>query len=454
MSIHGSSSSRQQARATLILAALVLGPSLAVADTQPPVTSDAQLEQPLDRRTVLRAALQRNPTVRVSEQRARGMRASAKAEGGLPSPELMGQVWQVPFSHPGKLDAQMIMIGVSQNFPAPGVLSAREQSMTAQAKEEEAMGGERARMVLKEAGHAFSDYQESSAKHGIHRGHLQIARHLFDVAEARHAAGGSLVDVTRAQVELSRVEADVVTDATLVESARSHLNALLGRDPGAPLGPPIETDPMVVAWDVPTLLAKAHDSRPELKQALAQREAREYAVKAAQREATWPSVTVGALYFPPTDAVPVQSYGASLSMSLPWLWGANGDRKEAERELSQAAATNVEAVRFPIDAEVVTAEANARSAAYRLQVLRDRTLPASRRSFDVAQAGFESGRIDLMTVLDARRSVVDVEHDVVMARSELDHALTDLEAAVGTELPLKPLAPLDDKQPKGGDHAH
>jgi outer membrane protein TolC len=441
-------------KSTLVVVALVLGSYRAMAEPPPAGPSDAQLEASLDRRTVLRAALQRNPAVRVSEQRARAMRASAKAEGGLPSPEVMGQVWQVPFSQPTKLDAQMIMVGVSQNFPAPGVLSAREQSMAAQANQEEAMTGDRARMILREAGHAFSDYQESSGKHHVHRGHLLITRHLFDVAEARHAAGGSLIDVTRAQVELSRVEADVVTDATLIESARFHLNALLARDPDAPLGPPVETEPMVPSWDVPTLLAKAQASRPEFKQALAEKEAREYAVKAAEREATWPSFTVGALYFPPTTAMPFHSYGATLSMSLPWLWGAAGDRKDAEREFARAASTNVEAARIPVDAEVVTAESKARSAAYRLQVLRDRTLPASRRSFEVAQAGFESGRIDLMTVIDARRSVVDVEREIVMARSDLDHALTDLEAAVGTEIPLKPLKPFDDKQLNGGDRVH
>jgi outer membrane protein TolC len=412
--------------------------------------SDAQLVGTLDRRTVLRAAVERNPSVHVSEQRARAMRASAKAEGGLPAPELMGQVWQVPFSRPTALDSQMIMVGLTQTFPAPGVLSAREQSMAAQANQEEATAADRTRMILREAGNAFSDYQESSAKHRVHRGHLRIARHLFDVAEARHASGGTLTDVTRTEVELSRVEADVVTDATLIESARAHLNALLGREPGAPLGAPVETEPMVPAWDVPTLVAKAHAARPEFKQAQAEVEAKEYSVKAVEREATWPSFAVGALYFPPTDAVPLHSYGASLTMSLPWLWGAAGHRKEAERELLRAARTNVDAARIPVDAEVVTAEATARSAAYRLQVLRDRTLPASQRSLEIAQAGFESGRTDLMTVLDARRSVVDVESDIVRARTDLDRSLTDLEAAVGTEIALRPLGPLDAKQ-IGGD---
>jgi outer membrane protein TolC len=435
--------------APLTFAAVALGRG-AAAEEQAPLPSDAPLRMPLERRTVLRAALERNPAPKVSEQRARAMRAAAKAEGDLPPPEIMGQVWQVPFSDPAALDSQMIMIGLTQSFPAPGVLSAREQSMTAQANQEEAMASDRARMVLREAGLAFSDYQEASSRHRVHRAHHQITRHLLDVAAARHGAGGALTDVTRAEVEVSRVEADVVRDATLIESARAHLNALLARPPADPLGAPVETDPMVPSWDVATLIAKARAARPELKQAQAEREAKEHAVVAAEREATWPSFALGALYFPPTKAMPMHSYGATVSMSLPWLWGAAGDRKNAERESLRASRINVDAVRIPVDSEVVTAEANARSAAYRLQVLRDRTLPAARRSLEAARTGFESGRTDIMTILDASRSAVDVEEDMVMARSSLDHALTDLEAAVGMEIPLRPLGPFDPKQLDGG----
>jgi cobalt-zinc-cadmium efflux system outer membrane protein len=412
---------------------------------------DQRLTEPLDRRTVLRAALERNPAARVWEQKARAMRAAARAEGSLPAPEVMGQVWQVPFSRPAAWDTQMIMIGVSQNFPAIGARSAREQSMAAEADAEQAMAKGQARSILRDAGHAFADYQESTAKHRIHRAHLSVTEHIFQVAEGRHAAGGSLIDVVRAQVEMSRVEADFVTDATLIESARAHLNALLAREPGAPLGPAVETEPVVPSLDVAVLVARAHAARPEFEQVAAERQARVHALRAAEREATWPSFSLGALYFPPTSAVREHSYGATVSLSLPWLWGAAAGRQEAEQEYLRAASTNLEATKIPVDAEVVTAESKARSAAYRLEVLRDRTLPASHRAFEAAQAGFESGRTDLMTVLDARRLVVDMEQDIVLARSDLEHALTDLEAAVGAEVPTRPLGSLDAKV-LGGTH--
>jgi outer membrane protein TolC len=207
---------------------------------------------------------------------------------------------------------------------------------------------------------------------------------------------------------------------------------------------------MVPAVDVAALLAHAQKTRPELKQAQAQQQVRVHASRAAEREATWPSFAAGALYFPPSSAMPHHGYGVSLSVSMPWLWGAAGHRKDAEVELLGAANMNVDAVRIPINAEVVTAEATTRTSAVRLQVLRDRALPASRRSFDVARAGFESGRIDLTAVLDARRAVYEVEREAITARADLERALTDLDAAVGAEVPLRPLGAFEAHRLEGG----
>jgi len=415
---------------------------------------EAALSSPLDRRTLLRAVVARSPAVRASEQRAQAIRTDARAEGSFPSPEAMTQVWQVPLSKPYALDTQMIMIGVSQQFPSPGSRGAREQAMLAQAKGEEAMARERGRQVAREAGHAFADYSESSARHRLHRSQALVARHLVDVAEARHAAGGPLADAMRAEVELSRIEVDVLTDATRVESAKAHINALLARDPRAALGEAIETEPQVPSWDLTTLLAKARSTRPEGAAAQAEQEARTFLARAAEREATLPAFSLGAIYFPPTQANAYHGYGATASLSLPWLWGGAGDRRAAAQQYLEAANSGVAASRISIDSEVLSSATLAESAAHRLQMLRDRTLPAGRRAFDVTQAGYESGRTDLMTVLDAGRSVLEIEHDVLAARSSLDHALTDLDAAVGIDVPTRAIGPEErGNDARGDSHA-
>lgn len=419
-----------------------------IAAAQEPTSS-----RPVDRASLVAAALEAHPAIRAAEKRASAMRLSGEAEGSLPPPEAMAQVWQVPLSKPYAIgDAQMIMFGLSQAFPAPGARGARQHAAEHEASAERAMADEAARRIRQDVTHAFADYAEATARHRVHLEHKRVALRTVDLARARYAGGGSLSDLAQAEVELARVDADVITDGTRVEAARARLNALLGRDALAPLGPPVIGEPETAAWDARTALAKARESRPELRRAEAQREARREEARGAEKEALIPSFSVAALYFAPTNPMPLHGYGVNASMSLPWLWGEARARRDARREAAEAARTEVEAARRPIDAEVATQEANVRASALRLQTLRDRALPASKRSFDVAWSGYEASRTDVLTLLSTRRAVVDVETEVVAARAALDHALADLDAAVGAEVPRRPLGAIDPTVGDGGHH--
>jgi cobalt-zinc-cadmium efflux system outer membrane protein len=402
-------------------------------DPRDPV--DAELASPVERALIVRVAVARNRTIAAAMQRAHATELAGRAEASLPPPEAMVQVWQVPVAKPYALDRQMIMVGVSQAFPAPGSRAARQAARVEEAHVEEAAARDRARLVARQAAHAFADYVEATARHAVHRGHLEVAARVMAMAEARQASGGALTDVTQADVEKARVEADVITDATLEESARGRINVLLGRAPALPLGAPRTGDAEVPAWTLEELLAHARAARPELRAASAAREARRMEAEAAAREATWPAFSVAALYFAPTASVPEHGYGVNASMSLPWLWGAAGEREEARRAELVAATTAEQGAHVDVDAEVVAAAALARSAALRLGVLEGRALPATKRGFDAAWSAYASGQRDVLSILAAERAVVDVGEQIVVARAALDHALADLDAAVGLDVP-------------------
>ena len=433
-----------------VMALLLTWPSVRNAHADNPDPADASLIGSLDRVTVIRTAVARSPGVRAASQQAHAIAIEGSAMGRLPPPDVMAQVWQLPLDKPYAFaSAQMIMFGVSQTIPAPGALGAREEAKAASARAGDAYAVDRARLVARDADHAFADYLEATARHHVHTRHRDETSRLLVAAQARQAGGAPLTDVTQAEVELARVDADVATDAARVETAKARINALLARDLMAPLGPPVESEPMVPAWTREAILAKARETRPELRAAAAEVQARGFEVRAADREATWPSLTVSALYFAPVDALPRHGVGANLSVSLPWLWGAADRRREAQESYATAATSNLEAARIQIDADVATSEATTRSAAVRLQLLRDRALPASRRGLDAALAGYTSGRVDVLTVLNARRAVIEIEMDIVASRATLDHALAELDAAAGAPVPRKPLGAAPEE---GGRH--
>lgn len=398
----------------------------------------------LDRTTAVRIAVAAHPGIGAAEKRAHARALAAEAEGSLPPPDVMVQVWQVPLARPYAVgDAGMVMVGLGQTFPAPGARGARERAGLHVASADRAMAADRLRTVRRDAEHAFTDYVEARARHRVHLEHRAVAARTLALARARHAGGASLTDVTQAEVELARVDVDVIGDRSRVDGAGERLNALMARSPSEPIGPPIIGEPEMAAWDLRTSLAKAREVRPELRAAAAQRDARQQEAIAAETEAKLPSVSVAALYFAPVGMTPTHGYGANASMSLPWLWGEASSRREGTREAAEAARAEARAATIPVDAEVVMADANMRALALRLSALRDRALPASRRSFEAAWAGYESARTDVLTLFAARRAVVDVESDIVAARAALDHALAELDAAVGIEVPRRPLGPLD-----------
>lgn len=396
--------------------------------------------RPIDRATVLELAVRAHPALAASEERAQATTRRGDAERSLPPPETMLQLWQVPLAKPYSIpDAQMIMVGVSQSFPAPGARGARARASQHEAAAERAVLADRRRLIRRDVDHAFAEYVEATSRHDIHLEHRRVAARTVDLARARHKGGAALSDVAQAEVELARIDADVITDGTRIEAARGRLNALLARDPLTPLGAPIMKEPEVAAWDLRTALDVARRSRPEVNAAAAIREARREDLHAAEKEAVIPSFGLAALYFAPTNPLPQHGYGINASMSLPWVWGEARARRDAARHTHAAATSDAAAVQITIDAEVAEQEARARAGAMRLAALRERALPASRRAFEVAWAGYESARVDALTLLAARRMVVDIETELVMARALLDHALADLEAAVGAEIPRKAL---------------
>ncbi|MEI7892794.1 MAG: TolC family protein [Myxococcales bacterium] len=419
-------------RTSGLIALVGLGTAQAQVPQAPQLA--AELAGPLAREKVVRIALAHHPTVQAAEARAHAATTAADAEGRLPNPEVGFDLWQVPLARPYAIgDAQMAMVSLRQRFPAS--LGAREDARRAESRAEEASLADRRRLLARDVGHAFVDYREAHERHRVHGAHVAVMSEMLAVAARRHEAGGALLEWAQADLDLARAQVDQASDGAKSDANRARLNTLLLRPPAAPLGVPMDEEPLRAAWDLSTLLAEARKRRPEVQAATAQREAKEHDLRAAEREATIPAFSVGLLYFVPVGPMPTHGVGVSLSAELPWLWGGANRRAQAQGDLSKAARHELDAELVRSDAEVAAWDAAVRAASIRLTVLRDRALPAAQRAADVAWAGVDANRADLRAVVQARRSVVDTEVDIVSTRAMLDHALIDLDSAVGISVP-------------------
>jgi cobalt-zinc-cadmium efflux system outer membrane protein len=387
--------------------------------------------------TILRVIGERSPDLREATWRLRAAEARTGASARLPDPELKSEVWGVPLSHPLGFDrANTLMIGLRQSFPAWGSLDARERA----AREDASAAGDtaeaRRQEVAAQARRAFAAYARADREYRIHLEHVGLTSRIVELARGLYQVGhGSQQDLLHAQAELSRLHVDVAGIEQQKRSAQALLNALMDRDPDAVLGPAPDLSIADALSAAPEDTADADrrldERRPELKAAARAVKRSEAALDVARREAELPSFMVGADYWYVPTQPAHSAYGAMVSMSLPWLNPRHGDEVKAAERTSAAERSALRAQQAAARFQLRDAAAKLRAARETLALIHDRVLADARRSFESAQALFQSGHGDVTPVLDGARNYLEVRIEEVRAVAEMESGEADYARAAG-----------------------
>ena len=127
-------------------------------------------------------------------------------------------------------------------------------------------------------------------------------------------------------------------------------------------------------------------------------------------------------------------------MSLPWFWGPERHRKaEAEAQETVARASHA-GTRIEIETEIGEAHARIERVLAELLVIRREALPAALRARESVSANYVTGKMNLLEWVDAVRSTLELETEVVALCGDLALATASLERAVGTKLPRTPVS--------------
>jgi outer membrane protein TolC len=391
--------------------------------------------------TILRVIGERNPDLREVADRADAAEARTGAAGRLPDPELKGELWGVPLTHPVGFDqAQTIMIGLRQSFPAWGSLDARERAAREDALTAHDTAEARRQDIAAQARRAYAAYARADREYRVHLEHVGLTSRVVEIARSLYQVGhGSQQDLLHAQAELSRLHVDVAGIEQQRRSAQALLNALMDREPDAALGPVPElstTDELATATTGPSDDDRQLDQRrPELKAAARAIKRSEATLDAAKREANLPTLMVGADYWYMPTLTTRHAYGAMVSMSLPWLNPRHRDEVKAAERNKAADQSALRAQRAAARFQLRDADAKLKAARETLALLHDRVLADARRSFEAAQAAFRSGQGSVTPVLDGARNYLQVRIDEIRAMADLDTSQADYARAAGLPVP-------------------
>jgi outer membrane protein, heavy metal efflux system len=419
----------------LLFACLVTGVPPAAAQGAPPLTLQAALDE----------ALARNPELIALGAALEAERQRPGQERYLMPPMLEAQIWQWPLNRISPAGATY-MFEAQQAFPGRGKRTLRERLMAADVEVAAAAIPVRARDIVAAVKRAYADIFVARKAVDISQETIGLLRQIAEGTQVRYAAGrGSQQDILKTVVEITRLHEEEVMLVEQGRMAEARLNALLGRDPGSPVGPLAEPQEEAPPAPVAELQALAIDRQPELAMARAEIARAEASVDVVRSERR-PDYFVrgGYMLMPGEPGAFTAGVGITWN-NAPWSRGRN-DLAEEEARLGVAAArarydAAVNGLRLMVQEAYIRVE----SAAQRAALLRTSLVPQSSQALEVSRVGYQADRGEFLDIIDNQRLLAAARLGYYRALADLEQARADLDRAVGP--PTRLLLPLAQDRP-------
>lgn len=253
-----------------------------------------------------------------------------------------------------------------------------------------------------EAANRVADFANDSA---------ELAQRLVDIVAKRVEAGAG------APPELSRARADAVALAAAAENAKARVNALryeLAAMWGEPNPQFLAPDAQAVRPEMSSLMNSSDiTAHPLLDVANAQTALSQAAQELAQSQ-SMPNVTLsaGLRRFEASDDAALL-FGVSVPFPI---FDKNRDAVKASGFRAQAEVLNRQAIEQDLLSQQNAARSQLISAQKQLNLLETSALIEARSAYDASVRGYEAGKFDLTSTLNARKGLIDAGLAVIDAR--------------------------------------
>lgn len=420
---------------TLFLAIIfVFGGFEAFSQTEVDKTNDMLRE-------LIQEALENNPKLEAAVQRALSAEKAIPQAGALPDPELSFGLSNLPVNSFAFNQDPMTgkVIGVMQMFPFPGKLSLATDMAEYEAAAIKYQQEEIRNQVIKMVKQTYFDLYATDRALETTEKNRALMEQFVHVAETKYATGSGLQqDVIRAQVEISKLEDDLIMWQQKRLSVVARLNALLKRSVDTLVD---KTIPELMLPDRPITIFPAEEieqNRPLLKAWNERIQKAETAVKLAERD-IWPNFTIGASYRQRDDLADGREmtdfFSATVSLNIPLYFNRKQNAKVAEKELTfNAVRSEYEDVKINVLSEIESVLAELERNRKRVELYKGGILLQAQQSLESAHAGYRVGKVDFLTLINNWMMLQNYELQYYFALSNFYINLANYEFAVGGDV--------------------
>ncbi|HSQ57108.1 MAG TPA: TolC family protein [Gemmata sp.] len=388
----------------------------------------------LDPDEVVRVVLARNPTLDQMQATVSAVAARFPQVTSLDDPTF--GFWTAPGSIGSPNADYAARAEVSQKF----ISSAKRQlkGRSVQAETTAAMEDvEDLRTQLAEsAKSALADYYLAVKSIKVVEENLKLIRDYRRNAETRYKTGqGQQQDMLQADVEIGRQEEQLLSLRRARQVAIARLNTLMHFPPESLLPPPANGPAIATLPDPPELRDLAQ-RRPDVRAALARIGAEEAQLAFAVKDYN-PDIELMAAYdgfWQGAGGRPLQ-WQAGMRMNLPVRYAKrSGIVHEARANIARRRA-ELARLTDQVNYEVEEAFERLREVKEITKLYDTKLLPAAESNVKEALAGYTTGKIPFLNLIEAQRNRIALQERYYQALAEVMRRHAALERAVGGKLP-------------------
>lgn len=263
---------------------------------------------------------------------------------------------------------------------------------------------------------------------------LLLMAQLEKIAQARYAGGLTpQQDVIRAQLEQNAMRTELIGVNGERRALSSKLNAVLNRPTAAPLEAPGELPaiPPREKLNMGELIERLRSNNPQVA-------VESHRITAAEqnRELTYknryPDISLGVS--PIQSGNRINEWELMLQVNIPLQQGARRSQEREANAMLAAARARQEAATQRLFGELAENLSAYETAERSEELVRGSVLPQSELSFKSALAGYENGKVDFATLLEAQRQITQARVSVLKAQAEQHLRLTNIEKLIGEAL--------------------
>jgi cobalt-zinc-cadmium efflux system outer membrane protein len=334
-------------------------------------------------------------------------------------------------------DMTMKMLGLSQKLPFPGKRELRRNVAAADSASVAHAVDETVNRVARDVRVAYEELRLAITSRQLVAETLDTLNQLVAIAQSRYAVGqATQSDALQAQIQVVKMQQELLRMSQEEALRRSELQRLLGRsDDDAPPITPTAATLLRLSSTPDSLQKEALASRPQLKSLAALIDKSDRELELARRE-YYPDFEVRFNYGQrerSLDGVPRNDMVTlTVAVNLPLWRKSRLEPRVAEAAAMRRQATSIaEGQRLEIHADLqreLAAEKQQRESA---ALYRSTLKPQTAAAFDSALAAYRVGRVDFLTLLEARMRIYETAMGEAAAIAGHNKAVAEIDFLTG-----------------------